>query len=205
MKTINYYNFRKEAVDKSVWKSMKVGLEIAGKWLFSIWILVILSGIIAFAVTIANISYVNPIIWIALIVVGLCLAPAITCHILRVQRDEFKALWDDKELLSSILLDMEVSRKKAVSMQIEGMKIKNSRELNIWTLKVQNWTQKTYKKVRLLHPAEAENFYTLGIFKPELASGTQPFMIKNSQELLNLIRRIHILEEIRNRWTTRIS
>jgi hypothetical protein len=55
----------------------------------------------------------------------------------------------------------------------------------------------------LLHTAEAGNFNTLGLFSPELSIGTQIYNPQHRQTLFNLIRRIHILEVIRNRWTTR--
>jgi hypothetical protein len=203
MNDLRFEELRTKHVDHSLWKSLLVGFEIAGKWWFSFWLLILLSGIITFVVSIANIKNIDSRVWIVLLVMGLFIAPVIACHKLRIERDKYKALWDDKNIIISILSDLEDLRKTATSLQIEGMKLTNQTQLDVWKIKVEQWTKETYEKVLTLHPADAGNFLTLGLFKGELAVGTQPFMIKNSQVLLNLIRRIHILEEIRDRWTIR--
>jgi hypothetical protein len=198
-----YKTIRTTEINHSIWRSIVVGGEIAGKWWFSAWVLTLLSGVVAFGLTVAKITNIDSSVWIALLVLGVIVAPMVAFHFLRVERDEYKALWDDKHHLIDLLENIEKARAVAVKLQIQGRKFSNQAELDAWIKKVNNWIRNTHEKVYLLHPAEAGNFNTLGLFPPELSFGTQIYNPQHQQTLLNLIRRIHILEEIRNRWTTR--
>jgi len=200
----SYIHFRTASVDRSVWRSVRVGAEIAGKWWISAWVLTLLSGIVAFGLTAANLANLNPAIWLALLALGLFVAPAVALHFLRIERDDFKALWDDKNRLIELLAQLEQCRAAAAKLQIQGMHFARKAEFDAWSEKVAEWTNATQELVYLLHPAEAGNFYTLGLFQPELAAGTELLNPKHRQILVNFIRRIHILETIRDRWTTRV-
>ena len=198
-----YEELRTKYVDRSVWRSLRVFGEIAGKWWLSFWVLTLLGGIVSFGLTVANIGQFSSSIWISLLVVGLVFAPIVSFHFLRVERDRFNNLWDDKEHLISILTDLEDFRAKAVRLQNEGNRFADEEALEKWIRSVDDWCTEAHEKVHLLHPAEAGNFNTLGLFTPELAAGTKVLNPRHQQTLLMLIRRIHILEEIRDRWTTR--
>lgn len=198
-----YEDLRTTDVDRSAWRSLVVFAEIAGKWWVSFWILALLSGTVSFSLTVTNIRQFSPSVWITLLILGLVVVPIVSFHFLRVERDKFKKLWDDKDHIISILSELEDFRAKAAKLQIEGMRFPGEKELDDWLQRVEDWRKSTHEKIYMLHPAEAGNFTTLGLFTPELATGTEILNPKHQQALLNLVRRIHILGEIRDRWTTR--
>ena len=100
---------------------------------------------------------------------------------------------------------LEKSKSTTLKGLIEGSEISDNAALRDWMQQVDEWRIAAYETIYLLHPAEAGNFNTLGLFTPELARGTQILNPMHEQQLLMLIRRIHILEEIRDRWTIRRS
>jgi len=192
-------------VDNSLWRSLYVFAEIAGKWWLSIWALTLLSGVISFGLTVANIQQFPTSIWVGLLAAGLIVAPIISFHHLRIQRDKFKDLWDDKHFIISVLSEVEELRSEAAKLQIEGKGIEEKYEVNDWVEKVSDWRKRAIDKLNMLHPAEAGNFTTLGIFDAELTHGAKLIDTQHQSELVNLIRRIRIMSDIRDRWTTRRS
>lgn len=199
----SYKDLRIIDVDRSIWRSLIIFTEIAGKWWLSVWILTLLSGIVSFGLTVSNIKQFSPSIWITLLILGLVVAPMVSFHHLRMERDKFKKLWDDKDHIISILNELENFRAEAAALQIEGMELPSDKEFDEWITKVEHWKKSTHEKIYMLHPAEAGNFNTLGLFTSELAAGTKILNPKHQKALEILIKRIHILEEIRGRWTTR--
>ncbi len=198
-----YSDVRTAVVDRSLGRSLDVFSKIAGKWLFGVWILTALAGFLSFALMITNIKQISPALWGTLIFVGFVVAPIAASHYLRIQRDEFKALWDSKAAEFTILSQIEEARAEAVELNIEGMALSNEEHLTQWAEKVNTWRSSTYEKVSQLHPAEAGNFDKLGVFTVELARGTQLLNTEHERQLTMLVRRIRILSEIRDRWTTR--
>ena len=199
----SYEEVRINDVDRSVWRSLIIFSKIGGKWWFSVWILILLCGIVPFTLTVTNIKQFSPSFWLTLLIIGLFIAPIVSFHFLRIERDKFKKLWDDRDRIISILTELENFRAKAAALQIEGMNLPNDKELDDWITKVNNWRKSTHEKIYMLHPAEAGNFDTLGLFTVDLAKGTKLLNDKHNKALIKLIRRIHILEQIRDRWTTR--
>jgi hypothetical protein len=199
----DYIVQRAISVDTSLWKSFKVFFEISGKWWLSVWILTVLSGLVSFGLTIANVKQFDSSIWIGLLLLGLVVAPTFAFHVLRIQRDNYKNLWNDKEHIIHILSEIENLRTEGVELHINGMHLSSNTSLQEWIEKVDDWRKRTNEKVYELHPAEAGNFNTLGVFPAVLAAGTKPFNGKHQSELLNLVRRLTLLGEIRDRWTTR--
>jgi len=200
-----YKQFRISQVDKSPWRSFVIFLKIAGKWWFSVWVVVILAGIATLALTIAKVSQLPTSVWGTLIIIGFVIAPVIAFHFLRVERDTYFALWDDKAKIMNILGAIEKLRKEAAPLHIRGMCLSTIRTVNKWTKEVDDWTKRSIDTVKLLHPAEAGNLETLGVFNVDLAVGTKPFNAQHLSTIRNLVRRMTILAEIRDRWTTRTS
>jgi hypothetical protein len=198
-----YSDVRTAKVDRSLGRSFKIFFKVAGGWLFSFWVLTLLAGFGAFIVTVADIKQVDPAVWRTLLFMGLVLAPIAAFHRLRIQRDEFEALWDDKALIIDALNQIEEARAEAARLNIKGMVFGNDKQLLQWIEEVNNWRSETYEKVYQLHPAEAGNFNTLGLFDPMMPAGARLRNPTHQQQLLNLGRRINILGEIRDRWTTR--
>src|SRR5271157_1588086 len=116
----DYKGLRTTKVDKGPRRSLAAFVQIAGRWWFSVWVLVVLSGLFAFALTVANVTKVPAWVWGSLIVLGLLIAPAVAFHLLRIDRDTFKALWDDKEAVRSALTAIEDLRAEAAALQIKG-------------------------------------------------------------------------------------
>jgi hypothetical protein len=199
----SYITQRKNSVDKSPWRSVIIFFETSGKWWFSVRVLTVLSGLVSFGLTAANIKQLDPLIWLGLLWLGLAVAPIVTFYILRIQRDIYKDLWDDKAHVIIILREIGALRAEAVELQIEGMRLFSQKLLKLWIEKIDDWRKRTNEKVYELHPAEAGNFTTLGIFPAVLAAGTKPMNAKHQSELMNLVRRLTILGEIRDQWTTR--
>ena len=168
-----YSDVRTTDVDRSPGRSLIVLGKIAGKWWFSFWILTLLGGLVSFSLTVANIKQFSPVVWGTLLIVGFVFAPIVASHYLRIQRDKFKAFWDDKEVIIKMLNQIEEARAEAAALQIEGMSFTDEEQLAQWIEKVNTWQSITYEKVYKLHPAEAGNFNTLGLFAEELARGTQ--------------------------------
>jgi len=189
-------------VDSSAWGSLRVFVSIIGKWWFSVWILTIVAGIISFGLTVANISRVPTAVWVGLLALGLVLGPSVAFHSLRVERDRFKHLLDDREAVVEILEDLEKLRAEAAALQIEGKQI-SKKDFDDWKSRVEDWETRTKSKLAQLHPAEAGNFNTLGVYEPKLSSGTNIINDEHQTIILNLIRRIDILSDIRDRWTMR--
>jgi hypothetical protein len=190
---------RLERLDRTPWSSLKALAEIAGKWWLSVWVLTLLSGIISFGLTVANIATVPTGVWVGLLVAGLVLAPSIAFHTLRVQRDSCRAILDDKEVVKAVLQELETLRHEAAGLQVEGMSLPKP-GFGEWVARVRDWRARTTTKLAELHPAEAGNFTTLGVYDVTFAKGTKIFSDQHEVELRNLIRRIDILGEIRDRW-----
>lgn len=187
-------------IDTSAWKSLRAFISLIGKWWFSVWILTILSGVVSFGLTVANVTQFPTYIWVGLLIIGLVLGPSVAFHSLRVERDSLRLLIDDKEVVLHILNDLEGLRSEAANLQVEGRQISKA-EFEEWNSRVSDWMNRTRSKLAELHPAEAGNFNTLGVFDAKLSMGTK--IVSNEQQtaLLNLIRRLDILGEIRDRWT----
>src|SRR5260221_3180185 len=175
MENNDYNLFRVSQVDKSPWRSFVVFIKIAGKWWFSFWIAVILAGVVTLTLTIANISQLPASVWGSLFILGIVIAPIISFHFLRVERDVFYALWDDKVKILNILETIENLRKEAAPLHIRGKDLNTIRKVNKWIKEVNDWTERSINIVKLLHPAEAGNLQTLGVFDVKLAAGTKPF------------------------------
>ena len=92
----DYKQYRVQQVDNSPWKSFVEFTRIAGKWWLSVWVLIILAGFVTLALTIADITQLPKSVWGILFAIGIVIAPIITFHILRIERDTYNALWDDK-------------------------------------------------------------------------------------------------------------
>ena len=199
----SYKQYRIASIDRSPWRSMLVFIQIAGKWWWSVWVVIVLAGIVTLALTITKVIALPPAIWGSLFALGIVFAPMVAFHFLRVERDIFNALWNDKSAIISILEEMEELRKEAAPLHIRGMKLKTTRAVNKWVKEVDNWTQRAVSTVNLLHPAEAGNLWTLGVFDVRLAIGTKTINAKHLSAIRNLVRRMDILSEIRNRWTSR--
>ena len=136
-------------VDRSIWRSLIIFTDIAGKWWLSVWILTLLSGIVSFGLTVSNIMQFSPSIWISLLILGLVIAPMVSFHFLRMERDKFKKLWDDKDHIISTLTELEDLRSKAAALQIEGMKLPGYKEFEGWITKVDHWKKSTHEKIYL--------------------------------------------------------
>lgn len=199
----SYKQHRIAHVDKSLWRSFIVFIQISGKWWFSVWVLIILAGLVTFFLTISNIAKLPTPVWGSLLVLGVVLAPSVAFHFLRIERDIFNALWNDKDTIMAILDSIESLRNEAAPLQIRGKSLSTTRSVNKWIKEVDDWTERTINTVRLLHPAEAGNVKTLGVFEVVLAYGTRPLNDKHLSAIRNLVRRMAILAEIRNRWTTK--
>jgi hypothetical protein len=197
-----YKTKRISDVDRSPWHSFVVFFQIAGKWWFSVWVLVVLAGLVALSLTIAGVEKLPVSIWVSLLVLGLVLAPAVAFHFLRIERDTFNALWDDKDTIISALALIEGLRAKGAPLLKRGMNLDSAEAVPPWIKKVNDWTKRTIKTVRLLHPAEAGNVETLGFYRTDLPSGAY-LGPDHSLTLHCLARRMEILSEIRDRWTTR--
>ena len=192
---------RLDRVDRSAWTSVKSFAATVGKWWLSVWVLTVLSGVVSFGLTVANVAQFPSGLWVGLLLAGLVLGPSVAFHSLRVERDSFKHLWEDKEVVIRILDDLEDLRAEAAKQQVDGRQLAKP-DFDEWNANVDDWTTRTKKRLSDLHPAEAGNFTTLGVYDPKLSAGTKIFSDDHQTALLNLIRRIDILAEIRDRWTT---
>jgi hypothetical protein len=85
------------------------------------------------------------------------------------------------------------------------MDLRTEEDEKKWIKEVNDWTERTITTVSLLHPAEAGNVKTLGVFDVKLASGTRLINQLQTTTIRNFVRRMEILAEIRDRWTTRTS
>jgi len=199
----DYKQRRISGVDHSPGRSFLEFIKISGKWWFSVWVLIVLAGLVALGLTIADASQLPATVWISLFAVGFLLAPIVAFHFVRVERDTYYALWHDKETLINVLASMEELRKEAAPLHIRGKSLSTTRSVNKWIKEVDDWTERAINIVKLLHPAEAGNLKTLGVFQVEVAAGTKPFNSKHASTIRNLVRRMAILADIRDRWTTR--
>jgi len=195
-----YCYLRSAHVDRSPMRSLVVFFQVIGRWWLLTWVISILGGLISLAFTIARVAEVPPGFWGFLLALGVFIAPAVAFHFLRIERDEFNSLWGDKERVMQVLTQMEALRSEAAPLQIRGMRLDTMRSVNKWINEVDAWTARTRDTVALLHPAEAGNFKTLGVFKVTLAAGTKPFNAAHRSAIQNLVRRMQILGEIRDRW-----
>ncbi len=159
----DYIIHRATNADTSLGKTLKVFFEISGKWWFSVWLLTILSGIVSFGLTVANIAQFGTTIWVGLLLLGLAVAPVVAFHFLRIQRDTYQSLWDDKEHIIRILNEVETLRAEGVKIHIDGRQLSSNKPVEQWIEKVDEWRKRTGEKVYELHPAEAGNFNTLGL------------------------------------------
>jgi hypothetical protein len=198
-----YKTYRIKDVDKSPWRSFVVFGQIAGKWWLSIWVLVVLSGVVTLALTITNVNKLPTSIWGSLFGLGFILAPLVAFHFLRIECDNFKALWDDKDKIISLLKSVEDLRGEAVDLQVRGMNLESLPDVNHWIKDVDDWTKRTIKTVGLLHPAEAGNVSALGVFQVYPADGTHLLSQSHYNALTSLLRRVEILGELRERWIAR--
>jgi hypothetical protein len=202
MDETGYRERRTSGVDHSPWRSILELVKVAGKWWFFVWVLVVLAGLVALGLTIVHPAQVPTAVWVSLFVVGIVIAPMVAFHFVRVERDTFYALWHDKETLMNVLVAVEELRQEAAPLHIRGMRLATTRSVNKWIKEVDNWTERAVDTVQLLHPAEAGNLRTLGVFPVQLASATKPLNSNHRAAIQNLVRRMAILADIRDRWTT---
>lgn len=200
-----YQTKRIVRVDKSPWRSFIVFFQIAGKWWFFVWVIVVLAGMVTLTLTVTGVDKLPVSVWGSLFVLGFVLSPAVAFHFLRIERDTFNALWDDKDTIIEALTAIEDLRAEAAPLQIRGMNLETVANVPQWIKEVNDWTERTIKTVTLLHPAEAGNVKTLGVFQVELAYGTRLLGPAHHTAIRNFVRRMVILAEIRDRWTTRTS
>jgi len=198
-----FKRIRTARVDTSPFRSFVVFLQVAGKWWFSAWVVVVMAGLVALGLSIAQVSQLPSATWVLLLALGVVLAPTVAFHTLRIQRDEFKAMWDDKALVIDVLARLEQLRTEAAPLQIKGMTVRSSRSVSAWIKMVDDWTSRAIDTAGLLHPAEAGNIKTLGVFKVSLAAGSKPFNARHLTAIRNFVRRMQILADIRDRWTAR--
>jgi len=202
MQTTSYRTVRLASLDRSVWRSLQGFAETVGKWWLSVWILIVLSGIVAFGLTVANVKNFPTPLWVGLLLAGLVVAPAVAFHQIRVERDSFKQLWDDKQAIIGILAELEDLRAEAARLNIEGMKSLKKERIEAWRTKARGWYDTVFAKLNELHPAEAGNFRTLGVYTPRAVAGAHALTAQHQKDLENFVRRLDILGEIRDRWTT---
>ena len=202
MRKTEYGQARLANLDLSVWSSLQAFAETAGKWWLSVWVLLLLSGILTFGLTVANVRNFPTPVWVGLLLGGLVIAPGVAFHMVRVERDSFKHLWDDKEVIIRLLAELEDLRAEGARLHIEGRKAAKKQDIQAWGPQADLWYQTVLAKLGELHSAEAGNFRTLGVYTPRLLAGRQPLTIQHEKALENFVRRLDILGEIRDRWTT---
>ena len=81
------------------------------------------------------------------------------------------------------------------------MQLADERAFDYWFQRVDDWRKSIYDKLYKFNPAEAGKFNTLGVFSAQLAVGTRILNGKHQSALINLIRRMEILADIRDIWT----
>jgi hypothetical protein len=192
---------RVSAIDRSAWTSVKALAELVGKWWVSVWVLTILSGVVSFGLTVANIASIPTAVWAGLLTAGLVLGPSVAFHSLRIERDSYRALWDDGDVVIRLLRQLEKLRAEGARLQIEGRQVLKP-QFDDWAGRVAAWRKRTIRKLTQLHPAEAGNFTTLGVFDAKLTAGTKIISDKHQTEMLNMVRRLEILADVRDRWTS---
>ncbi len=82
------------------------------------------------------------------------------------------------------------------------MKARKKDSINTWGTSANAWYDAVLAKLSELHPAEAGNFRTLGVYTPRAVAGAFATTAQHSKDLENFVRRLDILGEIRDRWTT---
>jgi hypothetical protein len=106
---------------------------------------------------------------------------------------------------------MDDLRKQGAHLQILGIKLFGTnfdpltkKAFDAWKRNVEDWTKSIIETVSHLNPAEAGNITTLGVFNIKFTIKNNIFNIRYVSTLRNLARRMDILAEIRDRWSTRV-
>lgn len=194
-----YVTPRENVVDRRFLKSLLDMAKEARKW-FWWWLGSILAGVLAHGLEITGQMPIPTNTWLNLILAGFVLAPIAAFHFMRVDRDRYHSLWGDKRILMQNLRTLEDLRKKGAALQIEGQEIEAD-GYDAWNSKLQDWTNRCKDIATAIHPAEGGAVETLGVFEPKLTIGTKPVNLDHQQDMLNLVRRLNVLIEIRDRWS----
>lgn len=200
MQEDEYSTARLDNLDRSSWTSLKLFAQLAGRWWFSVWLLVLISGLVAFGLTATNTRNFPTPVWAGLLLTGLVLAPAVAFHHLRIDRDRFRLLWEDKATVAKTLTDLEALRADGAALQIRGRGVAKKESIEAWAIEANSWYERVLAKLGELHPAEAGKFRTLGIYTPRPVAGPEPLTARHGKLLQNLVRRLEILSEITDRW-----
>lgn len=135
-------------------------LDALGKW---IWVLIAdIFGIVQdmlFDIPILNRFRLE--FWIVLLFIFLVVANINAFHKVRVQRDKFKDLLNDRQRIQDILKRLADMRKNGVALRNEGLDLRDRILVPKWIKKTEKWEKSVKAKIELLSPAEAEVFDTL--------------------------------------------
>jgi hypothetical protein len=189
-------------VDRRLRKSAKEYARVMGRGYVTVWVLIVLAGFVALYLIVTNTDLVSARVWAGLFALGALLAPLYAIHAFRVQRDEFKELWNDKEHILGVLTQLEGRRAEAAALQIEGNGLRSADAVPEWIARVEKWRVTTRGNLYDLHPAEAGYFSTLGLYRPVTLVSEIPFHVTTEQKrtLEHLRERMARLNEIRDRW-----
>ena len=197
-----YRGPRTVRVERGLRRSATEYVRVMGRGFVTVWVLIVLAGFVALYLLVTNTDIVSPRVWAGLFALGALLAPLYAVHAFRIQRDEFKELWDDKEHILTVLTELEERRAEAAALQIEGNGLRAAEEVPEWKARVEKWRETTRSSLYDLHPAEAGYFSTLGLCRPVTVVSEIPFHVTTEQKntLEHLRERMARLNEIRDRW-----
>lgn len=194
-----YITPREEAVDRRFSKSLQDMRIETAKWYWW-WLGSILAGVLALGLEVTGQMPIPQNSWLWLLFVGFIFAPIVTFHFMRVDRDKYLCLWDGRKVLMQKLRELEDLRAEGAALHIEGKRLKEN-EYPIWSSKLDDWVERCIDIATAIHPAEGGTVKTLGVFDPKLTIGTEPLNLEHQRDLLNIVRRLNILIEIRDRWS----
>ena len=180
-------------VDKGIMRTIDAFYRLAGGWLFRVWILTLLAGVIPLGLALGGV--INPakqFWWIGL-ALGFVILPLVGFHLVRIERDELIEKLDPKSL--SEVLDPLIA--EGAKIRIDGRAFLSDDSVDRWVEdSALEWTWRTHAILLEVVPKAAPNFYTLHTVTATLPAGYAPFNSKHALHLRMLTQRTDYLKSL---------
>ena len=170
-------------VDKGIMRTIDAFYRLAGGWLFKVWIVAMLGGIVP---ALAG----NEYWWIGL-GIGVVILPIVGFHLVRIERDELAEKLDPGSI--SEVLDPLIA--EGAKIRIDGKVFLSDASVDNW---VENsaleWTWRTHAILQEVIPKAAPNFKTLHNVIATLPAGYTPHNNRHRLHLRMLTQRTDYLK-----------
>lgn len=180
-------------VNNGIWRTISAFYYLAGGWLFRVWILTMLAGVIPLGLAVFGVTESEREFWWIALAFGYLILPLVGFHLVRIERDEFGEMLDPKSV--SEVLDPLIA--EGARIRIDGRVFLSKESVDKWVEEsALEWTWRTHAILQEIQPAAAPNFRTLHDVDAELPEGYEPFNYRHEIHLRMLTQRTNYLKDL---------